>query len=105
MLDEVTAALAAIEAEGAFATELAWSSEDLHLEVQGVGPLRFPISAVTARKLGAIAHAAPFGRRDQTLHDASVRDTGEIDRRRIKIDARKWRGTLGLVLANVRRPR
>lgn len=102
MLDEITAALAAIEAEGAFATELAWSSEDLHLEVQGIGPLRFPISAATARKLGAVAHPAPFGRRDQTLHDASVRDTGEIDGRRIEIDARKWRGTLGLVLANVR---
>jgi hypothetical protein len=59
MLDEVTAALAAIEAEGAFATELACSSDDLHLEVEGVGPIRFQISAVTARKLCAVKSARP----------------------------------------------
>lgn len=103
MLDEVTAALAAIEAEGAFATELACSSDDLHLEVEGVGPIRFPISAATARKLCAVARPAPFGRRGETLHDASVRDTGEIAASQIKIDARSWRRTLEPQLAILRR--
>jgi hypothetical protein len=102
MLDEVTAALAAIKAEGVFATELACGSDDLHIEVEGVGPIRFPISAATARKLCAVARAAPFGRRNETLHDASVRDTWEIGRSRIKIDARKWRRTLDPELALVR---
>src|SRR5512132_1648782 len=103
MLDDVTAALAAIEAEGAFATELACSSDDLHLAVEGVGPIRFPISAATARKLCAVARQAPFGRRGETLHDASVRDTWEIARSRIKIDARTWRRTLASQLAIIRR--
>jgi hypothetical protein len=102
MLDEVTAALAAIEAEGAFATELKCGSDDLHIEVKGVGPIHFPISVATARKLCAVARAAPFGRRDETLHDVSVRDTWEIGRSRIKIDARRWRRTLEPKLAIVR---
>ncbi|WP_437688414.1 hypothetical protein [Sorangium sp. So ce176] len=66
MLNEVTAALAAIEAEGEFATELACASGDLHVEVEGVGPLRFPISVAAARKLCAVARPAPHGRRDIT---------------------------------------
>ena len=102
MLDEVTAALTAIKAKGAFATELARSSDDLHIEVAGVGPIRFPISAATARKLCAVARAAPFGRRDRTLHDASVRDTWKISKSRIKIDARRWRRALESELAIIR---
>ena len=103
MLDEVTAALAAIEAQGAFATELACSSADLHLEIERVGPIRLPISAATARKLCAVARPAPFGRRGETLHDSSVRDTGEIAASQIKIDARSWRRTLEPQLAIIRR--
>jgi hypothetical protein len=102
MLDEVTAALAAIEAEGAFATELVCGSEDLHIEVEGVGPIRFPIPAVMARKLCAVARPASFGRRDKTLHDVSVRDTGEIGSSQIKIDMRAWERTLEPKLAILR---
>lgn len=102
MLDEVTAALAAIKAEGTFATELGCGSEDLHIEVEGVGPIRFPISAATARKLCSVAHPAPFGRRDKTLRDVSVRDTGEIGSSRIKIDTRTWQRTLEPKLAIIR---
>jgi hypothetical protein len=103
MLDEVTAALGAIEAEGAFATELVCGSEDLDIKVEGVGPIRFPISAATARKLCAVARAAPFGRRDETLHDVSVRDTWEIGRSRIKIDTRRWQRTLEPKLAIIQK--
>jgi hypothetical protein len=103
MLNEVTAALAAIEAGGTFATELACGSDDLHLEVKGVGPIRFPILPATARKLCAVARPAPFGRRGETLHDASVRDTLEIAASQIKIHARSWRRTLEPQLAILRR--
>src|SRR5579862_8967190 len=102
MLDEVTAALAAIEAEGAFATELGAGSDDLHVEVEGVGPLRFPISAAAARKLCAVARPAPFGRRDETLYDPNVRDTWEISAKQITIEARRWRRALDPALAIVR---
>ena len=90
MLDEVTAALAAIGSEGAFAAEIACPSDDLHIEVEGVGALRFPVSAAAARKLCAVARPAPFGRRDRTLYDASVRDTWEIDASRVLIEDEAW---------------
>jgi hypothetical protein len=102
MRDDVTAALAAIEGKGTFATELGWASDDLSIAVEGVGPLRFPISAATARKLRAVARPAPFGRRDETLYDKSVRDTWEISGEQIEIDAQRWRRSLTPVLALVR---
>ena len=88
MLEEVTTALAAIGGKGTFATEIACDTEALRVVVEGVGPLRLPISPATARKLQAIAKPAPFGRRDRTLHDTSVRDTGEIAGSRVEVDAR-----------------
>jgi hypothetical protein len=102
MLDKVTAALAAIRGEGTFALEQACPSDDLHLEVEGVGPIPFPIRPATARKLIAAARPAPFGRRDRTLHDTSVRDTWEIGARQIKIEARSWSRALARELEQIR---
>ena len=98
-MDDVTAALAAIRGEGTFAVEQACPSDDLHIEVKGVGPVPFPISAAAAKKLCEAARPAPFGRRDKTLHDKRVRDTWEIAKSRIKIDARSWKRTLDAQLA------
>jgi hypothetical protein len=78
MLDKITAALGAIDTGGTFATELTCSADALHLQVDGVGLLRFPISAAAAKELCAVARPAPFGKRDRTLHDRRVRDSWEI---------------------------
>ena len=102
MLDQVTSALAAIETAGSFATELACSARNLRIEVSNLGPLRFPISAAAAKRLCALARPAPFGRRDQTLHDARVRDTWEIDARALRLDMRVWTRTLAPHLAETR---
>ncbi len=102
MLDEVTAALAAIEAQGEYAVELGLGSDALQIVVQGVGPLDLPISAATAKKLCAVADPAPFGRRSDTLHDRRVRDTWQIERSRIKVNAR-WRRALEPLLVTLRR--
>jgi hypothetical protein len=103
MLDQVTAALTAMKPAGAFAAEFTTGSGDLHLEVKGVGPIRFPISAATAKKLCKIARPAPFGRRDETLTDLSVRNTWQIGKSLVKIDARSWQRTLVPALARVRK--
>ena len=103
MLDQVTAALRAIVAQGAFATELVCESDNLRVEVHGAGPLRFPLSARAARQLSEVAQLAPFGRRDKTLSDLSVRNTWEIDGRHVKIDARAWNRTLVPQLAVLRK--
>lgn len=103
VLDKVESALAAIKSKGTFAVELACGSGDLHIEVEGVGPIRFPIAPATARKLCAVARPAPFGRRDRTLHDKSVRDTWEIDGSGISLDETRWRRTLEPQLAIIRK--
>lgn len=102
MTDRVTKALAALKSEGGFAAELACGSGDLHIEVEGAGPIRFPISATTARKLCAVARPAQFGRRDKTLYDRGVRDTWEIDKSRVEIDAAAWKRTLDPQLSLLR---
>jgi hypothetical protein len=98
MLDQVVTALAAIQSEGTFAAELSCSSEDLRVEVAGIGPIDLPVSAATAQRLLAIARPAPFGKREKTLHDLNVRNTWEIEARLLKID-RRWRRTLDAQLA------
>ena len=44
----------------------------------GVGPIRFPVSAASARKLCKVARPAAHGRGTRTLTDPKVRDTWEI---------------------------
>jgi len=103
MLDQVTEVLAKVKAAGAFATRRTGAAGDLRLEVKGVGPVTFPISPATARKLCAAARPARYGLRDQTVLDERVRDCWEIARSRIKIDERRWKKTLLPQLERIQR--
>lgn len=103
MLHQVQEALCAISAQGTFATSLTVDADELDIEVKGVGPLRLPISAVLARKLCAVARPAPFGLRDQTLYDTSVRDTWQLRRPLVKIDTRRWKTALQAPLSTIQR--
>lgn len=103
MLDGVTAALAIINSKGTFASRQTCDCDELAVEVKGVGPIRFPISVVTARKLCSVARPAAFGHRDKTLHDKNVRDTWEISGRQVKIDNRKWKPRLEAQLSIIKR--
>jgi len=93
--------LAQIEAPGAFATRLRAPADELEIEVVGVGRLSFPITPRMGRNLRAVARPSPFGLREQTLHDPSVRNTWEIAARRVKIDAR-WKPVLSKHLRTLR---
>ena len=103
MLDRVQAALDAIQREGSFAARLRCPAKDLAIEVKGVGVLRFPLSAATARKLSSVARPAPFGLRERTLHNPNIRDTGQIQRSSVKIDRRRWKPVLQAHLAQIQR--
>jgi hypothetical protein len=93
-LQEVSRQLAKIGAPGSFATRLTVATEDLQLEVQGVGSIRFPITRSTARRLCAVARPARHGFKDETRLDQRVRDTWEIAKSRISIDQSRWMNTL-----------
>ncbi|WP_242606741.1 2OG-Fe(II) oxygenase, partial [Protofrankia symbiont of Coriaria ruscifolia] len=66
------------DAETAFSVELTASTDDLSLEVEGIGPITFPVPPAQARKLLGLGQPARFGRGEETLTDPGVRDTWEI---------------------------
>src|ERR1700674_3356335 len=84
---------------GSFTARRTAAADDLVLEVKGVGPLRFPIPREQAQQLLLSARPARYGRREQTVLDQRVRDTGEIPPSRVKIDRRRWNRTLRPMLA------
>ena len=58
----------------------------LAVQVAGMGALPQPLGSAQAQALHALTQPAPFGRREATLHDTRVRDTGEIDAQALTLD-------------------
>ncbi|WP_405181764.1 2OG-Fe(II) oxygenase [Nocardia sp. NBC_01377] len=87
---------------GSFAARHTASAENLALEVEGVGAVRWPVPPDQARRLCEIARPARYGRREQTLLDPTVRDTWEIPRDRVTIDRERWHATVTPVLDAIR---
>jgi predicted 2-oxoglutarate/Fe(II)-dependent dioxygenase YbiX len=65
-------------AQTAFSVELTARTDDLSLEIEGFGHVRFPVTPAKARKLLGLGQPARFGRGEETLTDPDVRDTWEI---------------------------
>ena len=77
---------------------------DIHpprLEVEDVGPIALPLLPVQAKQIVAVAEAAPYGRGTETLHDADVRRTWQIDAARVRISGRRWAEDLSNVVDRV----
>ncbi len=91
----------AVEA-GAFSARRTARPDDLRLDVRGVGPITFPVTVAQAKQLCLIGRPAQFGKGEQTLTDAGVRDTWEIPKSRISIDKRQWDVTLQPILQRLR---
>src|SRR5215472_3855349 len=87
---------------GAFSARRTARPDDLRLEVGGVGPIALPVSVRQAKQLCLIGRPARFGKGEQTLLDAKVRDTWEIPKSRVKIDKRQWNATLHPILDRMR---
>jgi len=88
------------EAQAAFSVELTARLDDLSLEVEGFGPVRFPVTPAKARKLIGLGRPARFGRGERTLTDPDVRDTWEIPKHLVRA---QWNdATLKDVLATVK---
>jgi hypothetical protein len=94
--------LSEVGARGTFTARRTAAADDLHLEVKGLGRLRFPISRAQSQRLCRMARPARYGQGEQTLLDRRVRDTWEIPKSRVKIDQRRWNRTLLPVLAALR---
>lgn len=103
MMRDIATTLAALERPGSFAVRRSVDTADLHLEVRGVGPVTLPVAPAVARKLCTVAQPARYGLRQQTLLDRQVRDTWEVARSRVRIDARRWNRRLQPELERIRR--
>jgi hypothetical protein len=88
------------DARTAFSVELTARPDDLSLEVEGFGRVKFPVTPAKARKLLGLGQPARFGRGEQTLTDPDVRDTWEIPKHLIRA---QWNdATLKDILAAVK---
>src|SRR5579859_33683 len=85
------------DVQTASSVELTAPMNDLRLEVEGFGLVRFPVTPAKARKLIGLGQPARFGQGEETLTDPDVRDTHEIPRHLVRAE---WDGvTLKDVLA------
>jgi predicted 2-oxoglutarate/Fe(II)-dependent dioxygenase YbiX len=83
-----------------FSVELTTRTSDLSLAVDGLGPVKFPVTPAKARKLASLGQPAQFGRGEQTLTNPDVRDTWEIPKPLVHAE---WSGAaLQDILATVK---
>ena len=84
----------------AFSVQLTAKTDDLSLEVEGFGHVKFPVTPAKARKLLGLGQPARFGRGEETVTDPDVRDTWEIPKHLVRAE---WNdATLKDVLATVK---
>src|SRR5688572_1761188 len=75
---------------GEFAASHRESAQGLGVAVEGVGACRLPLEERYVEALVGHAVRSPFGYRDQTLRDRSVRDSWEIPAPAITLDPATW---------------
>lgn len=102
-IDQIQDVLTSVRVPGTFATRRTVSAEHLHLDVCGSGPLQLPVTPAIARMLADLARPARYGLRHKTLLDRRVRDTEEIGKAQIKIDAKRWQRALAPELEEIAR--
>ncbi|MGH9152310.1 MAG: 2OG-Fe(II) oxygenase, partial [Acidimicrobiales bacterium] len=100
--DRLASLLAGLGAAGSYCASRTAPTDDLHIEVRGVGALRLPVPKEQARRLIGVARPARHGLGEATLLDRRVRDTWEVPKSRVKIDQRRWSKTLLPVLDELR---
>ena len=81
-----------------FSAHLTAPPNHLKMEVKGVGPLKFPINIKQAKALIKEADLAPFGHKEKTIVDLSVRNVWEIKGSKVKIDKKLWNQTFQPIL-------
>ncbi len=70
------------------------------IEIEGIGPVKLPMRPKDVRELIARAHSAPYGKGTQTLVDASVRDSLEINASRLSFSD-PWKAAIQQTVRSV----
>lgn len=90
VLERISRSLLRLDGPGSFCGYHREPGQGLYLDVDGVGRCEVPIAERVAEALIEHATPSPFGYRDQTRHDPSVRDSWEIPGERVRLDPRVW---------------
>ncbi len=90
--------LETIDRPGSFCVSGSDRSPNPGLEVAGLGPIAFPLTAHQANELKAHCEQAPYGKGEETLVDTDVRRVWQLDPERFALTNPDWRTCLaGLV--------
>ena len=71
------------------------------VEVEGIGLISFPMPEVQIQQLIQQAIRAPYGRREDTLHDETIRKTWQLPASQVRIGGKSWEKTFSQLLATV----
>lgn len=98
VLDRLAKLLSVTTDGGAFSAGMTAPVDDLMLEVLGVGPIEFPVSAEQARQLCELSRPALHGQGALAVFDRRVRDTWELPKPLVRIDEQRFERTLAPAL-------
>ena len=96
---ELTEILSTIKRPGSFYAAGKIEMFPPHIEVEGVGPIAFPLLPVQVKQLISVAEQAPYGRGEETLVDTEVRQTWQINADKVRIDGRHWPQALNSIVS------
>lgn len=71
------------------------------LQVENMGEISYPINKQQAEALIRIAHKAPFGKGNKTIHDNQVRSTWEIDASKLTFTGKQWTNVLDEIISRI----
>jgi len=71
------------------------------LEVDGLGSIGLPLTASQAAQLATQCEQAPYGKGENTIVDACVRDTWQLPPERFRLRNPRWRGQLDVLVKQV----
>lgn len=97
VLASVVDLLASVDRPGDWCASGTRETPTPRIDVDGVGPLSFPIPPAQARELVALAEPAPYGRGGETLLDPAVRRVWQLRADRVHPGSR-WDGLVDAIL-------
>ncbi|WP_162896434.1 2OG-Fe(II) oxygenase [Cysteiniphilum halobium] len=101
-MNEIQAALAALEPKGDFYTQRMVNGSYLQINVNKIGRLVYPLTTEDIESLIALAEPAKYGLKEQTILDESVRKVWEIKPTKFKILKTLWRKGFEPLLDGIR---
>lgn len=101
LVSRLPAALAGVRRSGDFYVNGVFAWRAPLLSVEGIGPLALPLLEAQAKRLIDVAEFAPYGRREETVVDVTVRNSWQIDAKSVAVSGARWSEALAEVVARV----